>query len=50
MTMRTLWTRELMRNGEGLPVEFKRCSGRIEHDVFEAVCALGSWFGGRCVK
>ena len=25
---------ELLRNGEGLSVEFKRCSGRIEHDVF----------------
>lgn len=29
---------ELLRNGEGLSVEFKRCSGRIEHDVFETVC------------
>lgn len=28
---------ELLRNGEGLSVEFKRCSGRIEHDVFEKV-------------
>ena len=40
MTMRTLWTRELLRNGEGLSVEFKRCSGRIEHDVFETICAF----------
>ena len=31
---------ELLRNGEGLSVEFKRCSGRIEHDVFEAVCVF----------
>lgn len=28
---------ELLRNGEGLSVEFKRCSGRIEHDVFETI-------------
>ena len=27
----------LLRNGEGLSVEFKRCSGRIEHDVFETI-------------
>ena len=28
---------ELLRNGEGLSVGFKRCSGRIEHDVFETI-------------
>ena len=48
--MRTTHIQELLRNGEGLSVEFKRCSGRIEHDVFETICAHGSWFGGRCVK
>jgi len=26
---------ELLRNGEGLSVEFKRCSGAVEHDAFE---------------
>ena len=31
---------ELFRNGEGLSVEFKRCSGRIGHDVFETICAF----------
>ena len=31
---------ELLRNGEGLAVEFKRCSGRIEYDVFETICAF----------
>ena len=41
---------ELLRNGEGLSVEFKRCSGRIEHDVFETICAFGSWFDGRRMK
>ena len=37
---------ELLRNGEGLSVEFKRCSGRIEHDVFETICAFLNRFGG----
>ena len=31
---------ELLRNGEGLSVEVKRCSGRIDHDVFETSCAF----------
>ena len=37
---------ELLRNGEGLAVEFKRCSGRIEYDVFETICAFLNRFGG----
>jgi len=37
---------ELLRNGEGLGVEFKRCSGAIEHDVFETICAFLNRFGG----
>lgn len=40
---------ELLRNGEGLSVEFKRCSGRVEHDVFEAVCAFLNRVERRCV-
>ena len=40
---------ELLRNGEGLSVEFKRCSGRIEHDVFETACAFLDWVEWRCV-
>ena len=32
---------ELLRNGEGLSVGFKRCSGRIGYDVFETICSLG---------
>lgn len=28
---------QLLRNGEGLAVEFKRCSGSVEHDVFESL-------------
>ena len=38
--------RRRARNGEGLSVEFKRCSGRIEHDVFETICAFLNRFGG----
>ena len=37
---------ELLRNGEGLGVEFKRCSGKVEHDVFETICAFLNRFGG----
>ena len=37
----TVRVAELLRNGEGLSVEFRRCSGRIEHDVFETACSLG---------
>ena len=44
--MRTTHIKELLRNGEGLSVEFKRCSGRIEHDVFETICAFLNRFGG----
>ena len=50
MAMNVERIQELLRNGEGLSVEFKRCSGRIEHDVFETICAFGSWFDGRCMK
>ena len=41
---------ELLRNGEGLSVEFKRCSGRIEHDVLETICAFLNRFGWRCAR
>jgi len=37
---------KLLRNGEGLGIEFKRCSGEIEHDVFETICAFLNRFGG----
>lgn len=31
---------ELLRNGEGRSVEFKRCSGRIEHDGPGTICTF----------
>lgn len=37
---------ELLGNGEGLATEFKRCSGKVEHDVFESICAFLNRFGG----
>jgi len=37
---------EFLRKGEGLGIEFKRCSGEIEHDVFETICAFLNRFGG----
>ena len=36
----------LLRNGEGLTIEFKLCSGNVEHDVFESICAFLNRFGG----
>ena len=37
---------ELLKNGEVLTAEFKRCSGSIEHDVFESICAFLNRFDG----
>ena len=37
---------ELLKNGEGLNAEFKRCSGGVESDVFESICAFLNRFGG----
>lgn len=31
--------KELLRKGDGLTVEFKLCSGKVEHDVSESICA-----------
>ena len=36
----------LLRVGEGLTVEYKRCSGKVESDVFESICAFLNRFGG----
>ena len=38
--------KELLRKGEGLTIEFKRCAGKVEHDVFESICAFLNRFGG----
>lgn len=44
--MRTTHIQRQLCNGEGHFVEFKRCSGRIEHDVYETICAFLNRFGG----
>ena len=41
--------KELLRKGEGLTIEFKRCAGKVEHDVFESICAFLNRFGGDVV-
>ena len=32
--------------GETIAVEFKRCSNRIENDVYQSVCSFLNRFGG----
>ncbi len=32
--------------GETVAVEFKRCGGNIEGDVYETVCSFSNRFGG----
>lgn len=36
----------LLELGENVSVEFKRCGGKIEHDVYETVCSFSNRFGG----
>ncbi len=33
--------------GETIFVEFKRCGGSVDHDVYEAVCSFSNRFGGK---
>lgn len=37
---------ELLKHGEGLSVEFKRCGSMPERDVFETVCSFANRQGG----
>ena len=36
----------MLKIGENIAVEFKRCGNGIEHDVYETVCAFLNRFGG----
>lgn len=36
----------ILRVGETIAAEFKRCGGNIEHDVYETVCSFSNRFGG----
>ena len=38
--------RTILQIGETIAVEFKRCSNRIENDVYQSVCAFLNRFGG----
>ena len=38
--------RELIRQGEGISVEFKTCRNKINRDVYETVCAFLNRHGG----
>jgi ATP-dependent DNA helicase RecG len=38
--------RELIRQGEGISVEFKTCWNKINRDVYETVCAFLNRHGG----
>ncbi|MDR1571474.1 MAG: putative DNA binding domain-containing protein [Clostridiales Family XIII bacterium] len=37
---------KLLRDGEGLTVEFKRCHDRLSQAVYETVCAFSNRYGG----
>ena len=37
---------QIIQIGETIAVEFKRCGGNIEHDVYETVCSFSNRFGG----
>ena len=37
---------QLIRDGEGLTVEFKRCSNKIANTVYETVCSFSNRYGG----
>ncbi|MDR1157740.1 MAG: putative DNA binding domain-containing protein [Oscillospiraceae bacterium] len=37
---------KLLRDGEGLTVEFKRCHDKLSHTVYETVCAFSNRYGG----
>ena len=38
--------RSILRLGENIAVEFKRCGNGIENDVYETVCSFLNRFGG----
>ncbi|WP_081428216.1 AlbA family DNA-binding domain-containing protein [Chlorobium phaeobacteroides] len=40
---------ELIRQGEGISVEFKTCRNKINRDVYETVCAFLNRHGGTIV-
>jgi ATP-dependent DNA helicase RecG len=37
---------QLIRDGEGLTVEFKRCAKELPKGVYKTVCAFSNRYGG----
>jgi hypothetical protein len=37
---------KLLRDGEGLTIEFKRCHDKLSHTVYETVCSFSNRYGG----
>lgn len=37
---------QLIRDGEGLTVEFKRCAKELPKSVYESVCSFSNRYGG----
>ena len=37
---------QLINEGEGLNVEFKRCKDRITNSIYETVCSFSNRYGG----
>ena len=37
---------DMLERGEGISVEFKRCSNVPEHDTFETICSFANRQGG----
>jgi ATP-dependent DNA helicase RecG len=37
---------KLLREGEGLTIEFKRCHDKLSHTVYETVCSFSNRYGG----
>ena len=35
-----------VRAGEGMNLEFKRCGGKVERDVYETICSFANRQGG----
>jgi ATP-dependent DNA helicase RecG len=37
---------QLIRDGEGLTVEFKRCASELPKSIYETVCSFSNRYGG----
>ena len=44
--METSRFKKVLRDGEGMHVEFKRCGQKPELDTFESICAFANRTGG----